>query len=299
MKASGVVLAFGAISIFAIQDAITRHLGPLYSPLFIAMVRYWAFGVFVILLAARMPGGFRKAVATEHPTLQIWRSFLLVAQILISIISFALVGLAQSQAIFMSAPLVVALLSVPLLGERVGWRRWVAIVIGLCGVLIVIDPFGEEFTLVTLVPVGCCFTFALYSLFTRLAGRYDSPEVSLFYTGVVGMVLTSLIGPFFWEDVPLADWGWLIALCATGISGHYLLIRALAVTEAVTVQTITYLQLVYGSLFGVLLFKEQLTVHMVVGALIVVGAGVFTIWREHVLKQRQGASSTEAALAGR
>ncbi|MAM12818.1 MAG: EamA family transporter [Rhizobiaceae bacterium] len=299
MKLSGAVLAFGAISIFAIQDAITRHLGPLYSPFFIAMVRFWAFGLFVIILAARAPGGFRAGAVTRHPVLQIWRSFLLVAQILISILSFTLVGLAQSQAIFMAAPLVVALLSVPLLGERVGWRRWLAIIVGLFGVLIVIDPLGEQFSLVTLVPVGCCFTFALYSLYTRLAGRYDAPEVSLFYTGVVGMVLTSLIGPFFWENVPLADWGWLVALCFTGISGHYLLIRALAVTEAVTVQTITYMQLVYGSLFGVLVFKEQLTSHMIVGGLTVVGAGVFTIWREHALKKREGASSTEASLAGR
>ena len=110
MKLSGAVLAFGAISIFAIQDAITRHLGPLYSPFFIAMVRFWAFGLFVIILAARAPGGFRAGAVTRHPVLQIWRSFLLVAQILISILSFTLVGLAQSQAIFMAAPLVVALL---------------------------------------------------------------------------------------------------------------------------------------------------------------------------------------------
>lgn len=300
MKVPGVALAFAAISIFAVQDAITRHLGPLYSPFFIAMVRYWAFGLFAVVWASRSQVGFLGAVKTRHPVLQVWRSFLLVAQILVSILSFALVGLAQSQAIFMAAPLVVALLSVPLLGERVGWRRWVAIIIGLFGVLIIIDPLGEEFRLVTLIPVGCCFTFALYSLFTRLAGRYDSAEVSFFYTGVVGLVITSMIGPFFWEDVAFADWGWLLALCMTGVSGHYLLIRALAITEAVTVQTITYMQLVYGSAFGVLIFHESLTLHMIIGALVVVCAGGFTIWREHALKLRNAAaSSTEASLSGR
>ncbi|AJY45777.1 DMT family transporter [Martelella endophytica] len=298
MKVSGIVFAFSAITIFAIQDAITRHLGPLYSPFFISMVRFWAFGAFVVILAARSPVGFRKAIATQHLGLQIWRSLLLVGQIFVSILSFAMVGLAQSQAIFMSAPLVVALLSVPLLGEKVGWRRWIAIIIGLFGVLIIINPFDANFSMLTLIPVGCCITFSLYSLYTRLAGRYDGAEVSLFYTGIVGLVVTSLIGPFFWETVGWADWGWLAALCITGISGHYCLIRALEVTEAVTVQTVTYLQLVYASLFGVLIFHETLTSHMVIGALIVVGAGVFTIWREHALKQRKGASSTEASLVG-
>ena len=299
MKVSGVLLAVGAISIFAIQDAITRHLGPLYSPFFISMVRYWAFGLFAIIWATRANGGFANAVRTRRPVLQVWRSFLLVAQIWVSIVSFAVVGLAQSQAIFMAAPLVVASLSVPLLGEKVGWRRWVAIIVGLFGVVVIINPFDSQFSLATLIPVGCCFTFALYGLFTRLAARYDSPQVSFFYTGVVGLVLTSLVGPFFWEDVALADWGWLLALCVTGVSGHYLLIRALAVTEAVTVQTVTYLQLVYGSAFGVLVFHESLTLHMVVGALVVVGAGGFTIWREHVLKLRNAPASTvESTLSG-
>ena len=299
MKVSGILLAFAAVTIFSAQDAITRHLGPLYSPFFIAMVRFWAFAGFVMVLAARRPGGFAAAIRTDHLGLQIVRSLLLVTQILIAIFSFAIVGLAQSQAIFMAAPLVVALLSVPILGERVGWRRWLAIISGLVGVMIIIDPLGERFSLATLIPVSSCCVFALYSLLTRLAGRYDSADVSLFYTGVVGMVVTSLIGPFFWENMLPADWFWLTALCFTGIAGHYCLIRALAITEAVTVQSFIYLQLVYGLLFGVLLFNETLTMNMLAGAAIVVGAGFFTIWREHALRKREIAASTGASLAGR
>ncbi|WP_174802041.1 DMT family transporter [Martelella limonii] len=291
MKVSGILLAFAAVSIFSAQDAITRHLGPLYSPFFIAMVRFWAFAAFVVVMAARGQGGFFAAIRTEHLGLQIGRSFLLVVQILVSIFSFAIVGLAQSQSIFMAAPLVVALLSVPILGERVGWRRWLAIITGLVGVLIIIDPLGEQFSSATLIPVASCCIFAFYSLFTRLAGRYDGAEVSLFYTGIVGMAVTSLIGPFFWQELLLVDWFWLIALCFTGIAGHYCLIRALEITEAVTVQSFIYLQLVYGLLFGVLLFHETLTTNMIIGALIVVGAGLFTIWREHALKKRQAVLS--------
>ena len=299
MKPSGAVLAFTAVTIFSVQDAITRHLSTSYSPFFITMVRYWAFAAFVLILAARSPVGFKQAVRTEHLPLQILRSLLLVCQLLVIIVSFALVGLAQTASITMSAPLVVALLSVPILGERVGWRRWLAIIFGLFGVMIVINPFDEQFSLLTLLPVASCLLFAFYSLFTRLAGRYDAPTVSLFYTGIVGFAVTSMIGPFFWESGIGMDWFWLLLLCCTGITGHYCLIEALAVTEAATVQTFTYLQLVYSLLFGSLLFAETITGHMIIGSAIVVGAGGFTIWREHVLKKRQGASSTEASLAGR
>ncbi|WP_176082641.1 DMT family transporter [Martelella sp. HB161492] len=287
MKASGILYAFGAVTIFSIQDAISRHLGPLYSPFFISMIRYWAFGLFAFYIVSRSKIGILGAIRTEHLGLQIWRSLLLVAQILISILSFAYVGLAKSQAVFAAAPLVVALLSVPLLGEKVGWRRWLAIAVGLCGVLVIINPLGADFTSTTLIAVVCCITFSLYSIYTRMAGRYDSAEVSFFYTGLVGLIVTSIIGPFFWESVRPIDWFWLIALCFTGISSHYLMIKALALTEAVTVQTVTYLQLVYASIYGVLIFSEKLTVHMMAGSVIVVIAGGFTIWREHQVKRRE------------
>ena len=283
MRLSGPIYALLAISIFAIQDSITKHIGQNYSPFLIAMVRYWAFGLFVILWAARSRNGFTNAFHTEHLGLQILRGLLLTAQILISILSITYVGLAQSQAIFVAAPLIVALLSVPILGEQVGWRRWLAILIGLVGVLIIIDPLGESFSNLAILPISCVITMSFYGLFTRLVARYDSPEVSFFYTGVVGLVLTSLIGPFFWTDVPLVDWAWLLTLCLTSVSGHYFLIRALALTEAVTVQSITYLQLVYASLIGFFIFNENITVHMLAGSLIVVAAGGFTIWREHRL----------------
>nr|WP_321458247.1 DMT family transporter [uncultured Cohaesibacter sp.] len=285
MRLSGPFYALLAVTIFAAQDSITKVIGQSYHPVQITMVRYWAFALFAIVWALKSSKGFKATTHTDHLWLQIGRSFLLVAQIIISILSFAYVGLALSQAIFAASPLVVAILSVPMLGETVGWRRWVAIVVGMSGMLLIINPFGQELNYWFFMPVLCTITLGFYNIMTRIAGRHDTANVSFFYTGVIGLIVTSIIGPFFWTPVAPVDWAWLIALCLTGVSGHYFLIKALAMTESVTVQTITYFQLVYELFIGYFIFNENITMAMLLGSAIVVAAGSFTIWREHHLKR--------------
>lgn len=110
---------------------------------------------------------------------------------------------------------------------------------------------------------------------------------SFFYTGVVGAVAMSCVGPFFWMPLTPHDWIWMGLLCLTGMSSHYCLIRAYDLLDAVVIQPLTYLQLVYAAIIGVVVFGEVLTANMLVGAAIVVGAGMFTVWRENVLAKRR------------
>ncbi|PPJ45480.1 EamA/RhaT family transporter [Rhizobium sp. KAs_5_22] len=282
----GYAFAIIAFTIFSVQDAVSKHLGMAYPPVLVAMFRYWAFAIFAILFAMRARGGLRAAVATKRPVLQIARGLLLAVQIPIAITAFAKVGLAQSQAIFASGPLIVALLSVPILGEKVGWRRWTAIGVGLCGVLLILSPSGDQFSPLVILPISTAVIGALYGLMTRLVSRVDGPMTSFFYIGTVGAVALSIAGPFFWTEISAADWKWMILLCCTGIAGHYLLIKAYDNLDAVAVQPITYLQLVLASGIAVLVFGEVLRANMVIGAAIVVGAGLFTVWRENVLARR-------------
>ena len=109
---------------------------------------------------------------------------------------------------------------------------------------------------------------------------------SFLYIGVVGLGVLSAVGPFFWVEIAPEDWKWMILLCFTGIVGHFALIKAYENLDAVLVQPITYLQLVMASAIGVMLFGEELRLNMVIGAVIVVGAGLFTVWREHVVAKR-------------
>jgi drug/metabolite transporter (DMT)-like permease len=283
---SGYVFILLAISIFAVQDGISKHLVSSYPPLFVAMIRYWAFMLFAVALAARSRGGLEVAVRTKRPWLQILRGLLLASQVVIAITSFVVVGLAHSQAIFSSGPLMVAMLSVPILGEKVGWRRWTAIAVGFVGVLFILRPQAGGFDVKVLLPLAGALLFSLYVIATRLASRDDPATTSFFYTAVVGAAAMTCIGPFFWTPLAPHDWIWMGVLCVTGMLSHYFLIRAYDLLDAVVVQPLTYLQLVLSAAIGALVFGEVLNFNMVIGAIIVVGAGIFTVWRENRLARR-------------
>ncbi|WP_439614938.1 DMT family transporter [Shinella sp.] len=298
-KRLGYVFTLLAILIFSLQDSISKHLGSVYPPVFIAMIRFWAFAAFAIVLGARSPGGLRAAAATKRPVLQIMRGAILAFQIVVTITAFTTVGLARSQAILASGPIFVALLSMPLLGERVGWRRWTAIGVGLCGVLIIVNPGGVAFDLTVLLPLLSALMFAIYVIATRLASRDDSASTSFFYIGVAGAVAISLIGPFYWTNLAPVDWLWMGIVCITGMSSHYFLIRAYDLLDAAAVQPLTYLQVVLAAIVGVTVFGETLNLNMVVGSAIVVGAGIFTIWRESVVARRRAAEKSSGNETGK
>lgn len=294
-KAQGYLFTLSAVTIFAIQDGLSKYLGTHYSPVFVTMIRFWVFAAFVIFLAARA-GGISRAISTKRPWLQILRGVLLSSQVVLAVYAFANAGLAMSQAIFQGTPLIITLLSVPLLGEKVGWRRLTAVFAGLCGVLLIINPIGAPFEATLLLPLACAVMFAFYGIATRAVGRVDRSMTSFFYTGVVGALVVTAVGPFYWTPLAPADWFWMAALCVSGMSSHYFLIRAYDILEAVEVQPLSYLQLVIGSLIAVSVFGEQLSWNMVAGAILVVGAGLFTVWREHQLRVRQ-ARAEAAAVA--
>jgi drug/metabolite transporter (DMT)-like permease len=282
----GCLYALAAFTIFAAQDGISKHLGSAYPPIFVAMIRYWAFAVFVILMAMRSRGGLKAAASTPRPWLQIARGAMLAFQIVLSVYSFSVVGLAHTHSIFASAPLLVAALSVPILGERVGWRRWSAILVGFVGVLIILKPDDSGFDSTLLVTFCAAFMLALYGVLTRLASRTDTSMTSFFYTGVAGAAALTLIGPFYWTSMLPIDWLWMLALCITGMSGHYLLIRAFELADAASVQPFSYYQLVLVSILGVSFYGEVLTSNMIIGAAIVISAGLFTIWRESMAARK-------------
>jgi drug/metabolite transporter (DMT)-like permease len=288
-KTQGYIFVLLAITIFSLQDAISKHLGSAYPPVFVTMIRYWAFALFTILLASKMRGGLSATARTKRPVLQVVRGLLLAAQVVAVISCFAVIGLAHSQAIFSATPILIALLSMPILGERVGWRRWTAICTGLIGVLMILKPEGGFFDLKLLLAILSCFLFAFYVIATRLVSRDDSAMTSFFYTGVVGGIAMTLVGPFYWTWMTAPDWGWMALVCMTSISSHYFLIRAYDMLDAAAVQPLTYLQLVYASIIGTTIYGETLSLNTIIGSLIVVGSGIFTIWREHVVGRRNAA----------
>ena len=286
----GYTFTFLAFSVFAIQDGISKHLGVSYSPVQVAMVRYWAFVAFALFLASRAPGGLSAAVATKRPLLQVLRGLILFSQILISIVAFTKVGLAQSQAIFAAGPIFVALLSMPILGEKVGWRRWLAIVVGFGGAMIVIQPSYEIFGLTALLPVACAFLFALYMFLNRAIGDADSPMTMQTLAGIGGTLFmtaalaigTSAGDANFTVSLP-ASWLGLLLLTLLGtISGfiHLLVVRAFRMAPLSVLAPFQYFEIIAAVALGYLFFDEFPSASKWLGILIIVGSGLFILWRE-------------------
>ena len=278
----GIWLMILTMLIFAMQDGISRHLAGEYNVIMVVMIRYWFFAAFVLTVSARRAGSIANAARTKQPVLQVFRGFLLAAEVCVMVLAFTLLGLIESLAIFASYPLIVAALSGPILGEKVGPRRWIAIGIGFVGVLIMLQPGVKVFTPAAFVALTSASLFALYSLLTRYAARQDKTATSFFWTGVAGAVGMTVAGVWFWEPMTARDWGWMAVLCVTGATGHYLLIRVYELAEASAVQPFAYFQLAFASVIGVLVFGETIELNIAIGVGLVIAAGLFTLWRSRV-----------------
>jgi drug/metabolite transporter (DMT)-like permease len=277
----GIALMILTSAIFALQDGVSRHLAGKYDVMTVVMIRFWFFALFTVALSAARGGGIARVARTTQPVLQIFRGVLLVAEICVTVLAFVLLGLIETHAIFAIYPLLVAALAGPVLGEYVGWRRGLAILAGLVGVLVILRPGVRVFSVEALVPFVGALMFALYALLTRKAARRDGAETSFFYTGVAGAAAITLVGPFFWTPMQGAvDWAWMAALCAMGAAGHFLLIKAYQVAEASVVQPFAYFQLVFVGVLGVTLFGERPDAWTWAGGAIILAAGLYTMVRE-------------------
>ncbi len=278
-----------AMVAFAVQDGTSKYLAAEYPPQFFIMIRYWIFAVFVMVLAARRSGGLAAACRTRMPALQVFRGVLLAMQIVIIVVSFDALGLAETHAIFSLHPLMATLLAIPLLGERVGRHRLGAVAIGLIGVLVILRPGPGLFESGALIALTAAVMMSLYTVTTRLVGRADgSSGPAFFYLGVAGAAALTLIGPFYWTPMRLPDIGWLLVHSTVAIGGHYCLIRALEATEAVRIQPFTYLQMIFAVPIGAFIFGEPVDRWVILGMALTVGAGLYAIRREYRLMRRGG-----------
>ena len=149
------------------------------------------------------------------------------------------------------------------------------------GVIIVLQPGLKVFKSQAAIPLAAALMFALYGLLTRYAARQDNAVTSFFWIGTVGSVAMTTIGVWFWEPMVGIDWGWMFMLCITGALGHRTLINCYEVAEASAVQPFAYLQLVFASIIGIIVFGETVRINVAVGVSLIVAAGLYTLWRQH------------------
>ncbi|WP_308915593.1 DMT family transporter [Jannaschia sp. LMIT008] len=275
----GIAMMSATMLLLAVQDGFSRHLAGEYNVWMVVTIRYWFFAILALGLAARRPGGLRRAWGTPRPILQACRGVLLVFEICGLVAAFTVLGLTESHAIFALCPLLIAALSVPLLGERVGLWRWLAIGVGFVGVLVILDPGAGVVSPFAVLALACAFAFALYSVLTRLVARTDDALTSFVWTGVAGAIAITPLGLWAWEPMAPADWGWMTGLCAVAALSMFMLIKTYETAEASVVQPFAYLQLVFVTIIGVTVFDEVVRREVLIGGGIVIGAGLFTLWR--------------------
>jgi drug/metabolite transporter (DMT)-like permease len=218
---------------------------------------------------------------TRFPGLQLLRSAFLMCSTTLFFFGISHIGLAQATAIMDVNPVLITLGAALFLGETVGPRRIVAIAISLVGAMIVIRPGGAVFSLWSLLPFCAAFTYAGYALMTRYVGRSEDPWTSLLYGALFGAIILTVLVPFHWQPVTPKGVVLMLMLAGFGTLGQLLLIRAFTAGEAAVLAPFGYVGLVFATLFGIVAFGEWPDLWTWVGALVIVGSGLYVWHREH------------------
>ena len=270
------IAVFGWLTL-ACMDAGSKILTASYPVVQILWFRYLLLIVVAWWLVRRLGG----SVNLRPSWLQFSRGLLLVLEMGLIVYAFSQMGLADVQAILAVTPLLVTALSVPLLGERVGVRRWSAVGVAFIGMLVILRPGLGVMQPVTVLVLLAALMWSLYLILTRLAGRTAPPEVSLFWLAVTGLAVLSAVVPFFWR-VPTnaTDWALLFLVAVLGIIGHFCLIKAFQMAEASVLQPYTYAGLIGSIVVGYVVFGDFPDLPTLVGALIIVASGLYVFTRE-------------------
>lgn len=283
----GIMMMLLAYLCLAFVDTSAKYLVLLGLPVFqIAFMRYA--GHFVLSLGLILKGGVGwHRFATTHVGLVMLRSALLVSATVLNFIVLRYLSLTLVSAIMFSAPIVVCALSWPLLGERVGPWRWFAIVVGFCGVLVVIRPFNEGFQWAVILPVINALTMALYSILTRRMSGHVAAETMQFYAGALGTIVLLPFAVMTWQTPASSlDWGLLLALGFWGWGGHELLTRAHGYAPANILMPYTYSFMIYLTITSYFVFDHIPDQWTLIGAAIIVVSGLMIWWRENLQRTR-------------
>lgn len=282
----GIAFSVSCMFLFALMDAIsrilTRDLGlPVPQILWVRFAIFFLFAVAVI-----GPAGFGAAFRSAMPGVQIVRAVALIFEIGIFILALGFLPLGDVHAVAAAAPLIVLVLASFMLRERVTFSIWMAVLVGMIGVFVVVRPGFRDLTWHYAIPVIGAFSWGLYQTLVRMVGRRDSANTTLAYTVAVGLVLTSLVGPFFWKWPTLLGWGLLVLSGLLGAAAHLALIKAYEACSAPRLQPFGYTLVLWAVVVGAVGLGEFPDDWTLIGAGIVIAAGVFAWLRERQVSAR-------------
>ena len=271
----GIIFAIIAYFSFSILDAIQKSAVLYYSIFQLMFVKY----TFVLLLSILEARRSKKInfYKTNNFKLQIIRSLLSILESACFVLSFKYLSLANAHSIGALAPIIIVVLSVFILNEKVSIKTWLAIFIGFIGVLIIIRPASDVFSLKSLIPLLAAFFLGLYQIATKKISEYDTPEVSLFYSSLVGIFITSIMAFYFWQPVNINSLIFFLPIGLFFSLGIYFQILALNNAKASIIQPFHYTLIFWAIIFGYFFYNDVPDLYTIIGALIITASGIFVI----------------------
>ena len=283
MKATSlpILLMIGAVFCFASMDATAKYLMKEIGPAQTIWARYTVQAVIVTVFILPKINVYGR---TNYPKLQFLRSVALMMATTLFFFAFSRLGLAEASAIFNISPVLITLGAFLFLREQIGPRRLIGIIVSLLGALIIIRPGTGVFTIYALLPLGAAIFYSTYSLATRFVGTDESPWTSLFYSAIFGAICYSIYIAFYWN--PMSNNAILLTIIIGlfGTAGHICLIRALTLGEASLVAPFIYTNLLFTTTWGFVLFGNLPDFWTIVGALIIVAAGIYVWARDRAVR---------------
>lgn len=280
----GIFCMIGAMLLISVQEALAKYLGESQPVMQVVWARY--LGHLVLMTVLLWPKHSVRLLQSEKLLTQVCRSLILLVDTVLFFIGLTMLGLAEATAIFFTVPLLVILLSIPLLGEKVSASTIVAIIVGFLGTLIIVGPdvsdFGSsEAGVGALCIFGSACCAAVYNVTTRKLSANDPLPVTLFYTAMVGAIVTTVFIPFVWVMPPtLMAWVALLSIGLFGGMAHSLIIISHKYASATTVAPFMYSQIFWALGLGWLLFEDLPGLSAYLGGVIVICSGLYLFYRD-------------------
>jgi drug/metabolite transporter (DMT)-like permease len=226
-----------------------------------------------------------RLVRTTQPASQLARATLMLGSTLCNFGAISFLPLAEVKAISFVSPLLVSILAVWLLKEHVSISRWVAILVGFGGTLFIVRPGSAMLNPAVLLALGAATCYSFYQILTRKIGGDDDQRTSLFYTAFVGFMIMTFMLPHVWKTPRWEDAPFFLLLGTAGMTGHYLLIKALQIERASALSPFGYSQLLWIGLAGWFVFGDFPDLHSIIGMTIIVASGLYVAWGHKVMKR--------------
>ena len=277
-----------------IMDGFAKYLSSDLPVLQITWARYFFTVAFTLPI---MFFFFRKnLVWTDKPKLQLIRGLILLTANVCFFYSISIISLAKALTLAFIAPLIVTAFSPIFLGEKVGFRRWSAVIIGFIGSMVVIRPGFVEINLASLAALGTGVMYGFYLIITRKLSSSDNPLLTLLLTGVVGAIIISFVMPFVWIKPTLNQWSMMAAIGIFACVGHLFIILSLKYADASKLAPFSYFEIVTNIIIGYYFFSDFPDKWTFLGLFIIILSGIYISRRENIVKRLKSVSYTHLTL---